>query len=482
MGGRAAQGTWILAALGIVLAAGCTRNLPDENAALVLSLTNTPGTQLASLDELSILALRSRSYSSHPRVEKRLSAGKTGAAYSRHFASDGSQAYESYLLSYHSDQLRIYARLDIPSTPKPEDGFPVIVFLHGWVGEDAAPTSNFFYAPDAYYGPSIDSYVDAGFVVISPGFRGHGTVNGVAADGIEYLQAWDNGTYLSPLFYAIDVLNLLEGLPKLAAEQSLELDPNRIFLAGHSQGGDVALTVLAVAGEGSKLKTKIAGGSIWAGTFAPRLVQLATFYPMQTTAAAFVSGDGSWNGTPVGRDGSFNLDFVFSHPAPWITQPSPEAWTWQHESWQLESVEEALLVKLTEMYTAINLGVADIEAAKFSISKSPAGRTTVEHDAQVTAAMPRLDAFGHPQFLTEPLVLHHSDQDFYSLPQWNKTLCDRVQRAGGHCTQYNYLQNTHLLGVSEHRWFSDEDAEPGFAQAMQRDIAFFGPSQAVEHP
>lgn len=436
--------------------------------------------QLGSLDRLAIESLRSRDYRSYPRLEKTLSTGTSGTEYAQHYSSDGSKPYQSYLLSYDSDALRVYTRLDVPAVRQPRDGYPVVVFLHGWIGAEAAPASNFSYAPDAYYGRSIDSYVDGGFVVFSPGYRGHGSVDGVAADGIEFLHAWDNGSYLSPLFYAIDVLNLLEGISEIRNLQApgsekgvLKLNGNRIYLAGHSQGGDVALTVLAVAGEGSKVKTQIAGASIWSGTFAPRLVQLNTFYPMQATPAAFVSGDGSWNGTATGKDGSVNPDFIFGYPAPWIAQPSPEDWTWQQDTWSLSGVADALFTKATEMYGAINDGVSDFVAAEFDLNRNMQGRTTISHDARIASAMARIDAIEHPQFLTEPLQLHYSDHDYYSHPAWNELLCQRVADSGGECKLHVYPQNTHLLNVSEHRWFSDEHAQPGFQTAMDRDLSFF---------
>ncbi len=96
--------------------------------------------------------------------------------------------------------------------PVPEKGYPVVLFIHGWVGIEGAPSSNFYLDGDGNYQEMIASYVDAGFVVFTPGWRGHGTVTGVPADGIEFMEAWDNGSYLSPMFYAIDVLNLLDSL------------------------------------------------------------------------------------------------------------------------------------------------------------------------------------------------------------------------------------------------------------------------------
>ncbi len=82
------------------------------------------------------------------------------------------------MASYHSDGLRLYTRVDIPTSAMPSEGYPVLIFAHGWVGVDKAPSYNFSYPADSYYGDIIDYFVDAGFVVIFPGYRGHGTVDG----------------------------------------------------------------------------------------------------------------------------------------------------------------------------------------------------------------------------------------------------------------------------------------------------------------
>src|SRR3989338_11184158 len=41
--------------------------------------------------------------------------------------------YQSYIASYKSDGLKIYALLTIPNGPIPNDGFPVIIFNHGYI-------------------------------------------------------------------------------------------------------------------------------------------------------------------------------------------------------------------------------------------------------------------------------------------------------------------------------------------------------------
>lgn len=407
---------------------------------------------IASLTELSIQSLRDRCYGSQIKIEERVT----------------SLAHESFLTSYESDGLRVYARLDIPLSPMPARGYPVVLFVHGWVGINDAPSLNFYYEEDNNYGDMIGAYVDAGFVVLTPGWRGHATVNGVPADGIGFMQAWDNGSYLSPVFYAIDVLNLLDSLSSIS-----RLDLSNINLVAHSQGGDVALIALAVAGEDSKVRNEIQAASIWSGNIPSRFTQLETFWPMQTSPEAFMSGDGTWNGTAVGADGRENERFIFGYPSDWIGTVNVEEWTWQKDTWSVPNVPDAIILKLEQMYNAINTHVEEIDDADYKMARADGPAFAILHDARVVDAMGQIDAFDKEQFLTEPLALHHSDRDFYSFPEWNTDLCRRVNASGGRCQSFEYPENTHSLRVSKHRWFSSETTVAGFSYVIQRDIALF---------
>jgi hypothetical protein len=307
-------------------------------------------------------------------------------------------------------------------------------------------------------------------------------VDGTPAEGIEFLQTWDNGSYLSPVFYAIDVLNLVDGLQTLEdmnwaewghpRRGSLKIDTGTIHLNGHSQGGDAALMAMAVSGEGSAVRNAITTSSIWSGCFGSRFDQVHVYGPMAMTLEAFMSGDGTWTGSATGRDGAVNPNFVFAWPPDWIgtldTQ-SPD-WTWQPQTWNLGSVAEALQVKFGEMYDATNANVADIENASFEITTAADGRALVAHDERISRAMRDIGAYNSELYLTEPLLLHHSDQDYYSPPSWNADLSARINAAGGHAVDHTYTGNTHSLLVSEHEWFSGPDTIAGFELMLERDL------------
>ena len=440
---------------------------------------------ISSLDTLSITTLRSRQYQSSPSLTKHLSTNDALSKYARHYSLDGTLPFHSYIVSYQSDLRMVYARLDIPSTAMPAKGYPIIIFAHGWVGQEKAHSYNFGYDLRSLTGELINGYVDAGFIVITPGYLGHGTVDGVQAEGFEIMQSWDNATYLAPTFYAIDLLNLLEGLSfinsadwkKWAGNKRLSPKVNlrAINLAGHSQGGDVALTALAVSGEHSSIKNTFATASIWSGNIPGRFTQLETFAPMATTLQAFVSGDGSWTGTDKGSDNSINPNFIFPWPSDFIgtLDTSSPDWTWQSEQWSEPNVESVVRSRYKIMYDRIEAQVIDLEDLTISIDTDGEGKLIIKHPPEFERKMLAIGGYDAVAFLTEPLLLHCSDRDYYSMPSWNQDLAKRINQQGGKAKTFIYNGNTHGLKRSQYGWFSPDDTSDGFLQAVKRDILLF---------
>lgn len=447
--------------------------------------TATSVSCISSLDSLSIDVLRSREYQSSPSLIKQLGEGDGLSEYARHYSADGTAPFQSYMVSYQSDLRNVYTRLDIPSTPMPAEGYPVITFAHGWVGQEKALNYNFGYDETSLARELINGYVDAGFIVITPGYLGHGTVDGAQAEGFGIMQSWDNATYLAPTFYAIDLLNLVEGLSFLNSTDWKKWTGNKnpntkanlsaINLSGHSQGGDVALTALAVSGEDSSIKNTFAAASIWSGNIPSRFTQLETFAPMATTLEAFVSGDGTWTGTAMGRDNSINHSFIFPWPSDYIgtLDTSSPDWTWQSEQWVEPSVESVVRSRYKIMYDRINAQVEDSEALSISIEVDDKGKLKVKHPIKFQQQMLAIGGFDAVEFLTEPLVLHCSDRDYYSMPSWNLDLAKRITQQGGNAKIFIYNGNTHGLKRSRYSWFSPGDTADEFTQAIKRDILLF---------
>ncbi len=158
---------------------------------------------------LAISNMRTRKYpGSDINIEQTLSATST---------------YNQYIVSYLSDGLKIYALLTVPKGDKPKDGWPVIVFNHGYI----PPTQ---YQTTVRYEAYVAGFASHGYIVFKPDYRGNGKSDGQP-----------EGAYYSPA-YAIDDLNALASIKKYS-----DANPNKIGVWGHSMGGNITLRDLVIS-------------------------------------------------------------------------------------------------------------------------------------------------------------------------------------------------------------------------------------------
>lgn len=169
---------------------------------------------------LTIKSMRARKYEgSDLKIEKELASGSN---------------YKRYIASYLSDDLKIYGLLTVPNETISDDGFPAIVFNHGYIPPEE-------YRTDERYIAYMDGFAKNGYVVFKPDYRGHGDSEGRP-----------EGAYFSPA-YTVDALNAFVSVKKLK-----EVDPNRIGMWGHSLGGSITLRSMVIS-------QNIKAGVIWAG-------------------------------------------------------------------------------------------------------------------------------------------------------------------------------------------------------------------------
>lgn len=168
--------------------------------------------------ELTIPYLRERTYTS--------SVGEL-----REFAAHTN--YRSYTTTYTSDGLQIHALLTVPTGDEPEEGWPAIVFVHGYI-----PPVN--YRTTEQYEAYVEALASRGFVVFKIDLRGHGSSEGEAG-----------GAYYSS-DYVIDTLNARAALATLPY-----VDADAIGVWGHSMAGNVAFR--------SMVAQNIPAVVIWAG-------------------------------------------------------------------------------------------------------------------------------------------------------------------------------------------------------------------------
>jgi len=178
---------------------------------------------------LSIDAMRADSHTATLSFERALEDGPS---------------FSAYLVSYRSSGLKVYAMVAVPNTPKPTAGYPVLVANHGFVPtpENYGITAEGIDSrPGDYYRDVPDIYAREGFLVVMPDYRGHNI-----SEGFEYTTG-----FLATNYYTLDVLALLSALPGLD-----DADLDKLFMWGHSLGGEITLRTLLVDGS-------IRGASLW---------------------------------------------------------------------------------------------------------------------------------------------------------------------------------------------------------------------------
>jgi dipeptidyl aminopeptidase/acylaminoacyl peptidase len=215
------------ALLILVLLTACAplmQSLPGPSL-LAETATETPSvTPTPTPDPLSIEYLRSRDYpASELTIEETLEVGDN---------------YFRYIASYMSDGLKQYGLLTIPLGVKPETGWPVIIFNHGYIPPEIYQTTERYVA-------YVDGFARSGYIVFRPDYRGHANSEGLA-----------RGAYSRP-DYVIDVLNAVSAIKIFP-----DADPDRIGMWGHSMGGYITLRAMVVDHD-------IKAGVIWAGVVAP---------------------------------------------------------------------------------------------------------------------------------------------------------------------------------------------------------------------
>lgn len=143
-------------------------------------------------------------------------------------------SYTKYLISYPSDNLKIYGVMNLPKGSGP---FPVVILNHGYFN-----TSTF------KSGDGTDTMANIlaakGYITLAPDYRGFGN----SEDSQESASRGHRPDY------AIDVLNLIASVKSLD-----KADPNRIGIWGHSMGGEVSLRTIEAT---DKVKAVV----LWAPT------------------------------------------------------------------------------------------------------------------------------------------------------------------------------------------------------------------------
>jgi dipeptidyl aminopeptidase/acylaminoacyl peptidase len=130
--------------------------------------------------------------------------------------------YNRYVVSYQSEGLTIYGLLTVPTETKSKNGWPIILFNHGYI----PPKS---YSTNTSYAAMIDPLAGAGYIVFAPDYRGNDNSQGTPMQ-----------TYISPA-YVTDSMNALSSIKRYK-----DANPQKIGVFGHSMGGNITLHELVM--------------------------------------------------------------------------------------------------------------------------------------------------------------------------------------------------------------------------------------------
>lgn len=142
--------------------------------------------------------------------------------------------YQQMIVSYKSEGLKIYGLLTIPLAPKPEGGYPAIIFMHGYI-----PPKQ--YSTTGNYSTYQATLARSGMITLKPDLRGHGQSEG-EADSAHFSEK-----------YVIDTLYAISYLKNYS-----KVNPAKIGYWGHSNGGEIGLRTATISPD-------IKAAVFWAG-------------------------------------------------------------------------------------------------------------------------------------------------------------------------------------------------------------------------
>lgn len=153
--------------------------------------------------------------------------------------------FVSYVFYYQSEGKKISGQMNLPITPESRK-FPVVVMARGYVDKEIYTTGVGTKNAAAYY-------ASHGYITLAPDFAGFGESDAEDEDAI--------GARLSK---PVQILDLLASLVSIPAA-----DVSRVYLWGHSNGGQIMLSVAEILGHSAPQKYVPRCLTLWAPVTAP---------------------------------------------------------------------------------------------------------------------------------------------------------------------------------------------------------------------
>lgn len=140
---------------------------------------------------------------------------------------------------YRSGGRRISGQIKVPFGSLPKGGWPVVVMARGYVEKEE-------YVTGTGTKNAAAEYAQHGYLTLAPDFSGYGESD-----------AEDENALGARLHKPAEILDLLASLASLP-----QADPERVYLWGHSNGGQIMLSVAEILGR--RGETGVKGLTLWA--------------------------------------------------------------------------------------------------------------------------------------------------------------------------------------------------------------------------
>lgn len=135
-------------------------------------------------------------------------------------------AYIAHLFTYIAEGKHMTGQLNEPQMATPSGGFPVIILIRGYVDKEIYQTGIGTKNAAAYFAKN-------GYVTLAPDFLGYG-----GSDNPE------NDILAERFARPLHIMDLLASLNSVSF-----INPNRVGIWAHSNGGQIALSVLEITGK-----------------------------------------------------------------------------------------------------------------------------------------------------------------------------------------------------------------------------------------
>jgi dipeptidyl aminopeptidase/acylaminoacyl peptidase len=158
--------------------------------------------------------------------------------------------YTSYMFYYWSEGRRISGWMNIPTGSDPEGKHPVVVMARGYADKAG-------YTTGTGTKPSARVYAESGFITLAPDFSGYGESD-----------AEDTDPFGARLTKPVEIVDLIASVGSLS-----QADTSRIYLWGHSNGGQIILSVAEIIGQqeqmNKNIEYRVRGLVLWAPVSKP---------------------------------------------------------------------------------------------------------------------------------------------------------------------------------------------------------------------